>query len=798
MAATTRPRTHPRIVVLMTNSYIQVVFAVVAVCAIALFGYSMLAFRPYDGIRFGVGGEPYEAYVASVHENGPAERAGIRAGDWIQTIDGQVVDGWGNTPLYRPYIRAGDSIVYELDRDGRRLTTSATMGSYRENPTLLLTFVGQLLLSLFFWGIGLAICLFAATDDIRARLVGLAWLLGAVAMAAGGPGTFSKFWGAYTTLEVSWCVLGMVFLTMHMYFPAPTFVGQRKLIVGILMVMALVLSVLVVLNEWLLNPQGLELPYLLGFRIYEFVYTFFLLSVLASIGLLLRNRLVTKDAAIKQQVSIVFWGTAAGFIPFLTLGVMPQILFASPSAGYVTVLFLVFMPLAYAYAIHQRKLIHIDFFINRAVVFFVLIVLVLIVSTLTLGAIALILELSPEFVLLGGVVTSMIAIPSTSLRQPVQRQVNRVLYGYHYDFQMITSDFSSQLARTLGRAKLIELLAQSLPQRMGIKQAALFLAEGESLIQGFPESENIVPKSISMDDKLCQSLSEHQTPMQATGVQQSLSDDALSSWRGYDWVRLFVPLIFESQLVGLLALGNRTTGDLYSNDDIHLVATIAQQGALAYTSVRMVETLRGLNRRLVRKDEAHRKHVARELHDTALQKLFFVKESLLKVAEKDNRVVDLVDETIGTLRGMIRDQRPPAIEQGLVFAMGGMVEEMQRLADDRPTVTLSTDLSETSKTGLSDEKATALYRIAQEAIVNALKHADAQHIDVSITLEDNSILMLTIEDDGVGMRPSVVGGIGEHHYGLVGMQERAAMIGAELDIISSPGEGTSIEVVICL
>jgi signal transduction histidine kinase len=798
MATTIHPREHPRVILLMANPRVQVAVAVVSLCAIVVFGYSMFAFRPYDGMDFLVGAEADTVVVDIVYEGGPADDAGILAGDRILAIDDRPVDGWGNIPLYRPHIAPGDTVVYQLERDDIHLAVSAIMGSYRENLPLTLTFVGLLLLSVLFWGIGLAICLFAAPGDVRARLVGLLWLLGAAAVAAGGPGTYSKFWGAYTTMEVVWCLLGLVFVATHLYFPAPSFVARRRLVIGTLTVIALILSALVVLNEWLLNPQGRELPDLFGFRIYEFVYAFFLLSVLASIGLLLRNRLASQDAEVKRQIGIVFWGTALGFVPFLALNVMPHLLFNVSYGRYVTVLFLVFMPLAYAYAIHQRKLLSIDFFINRTVVLFVLILLVLIVSILILGTIASILDLPPEFFLIGGIVASLIAIPSANLRQPVQRCVNQVLYGCHYDFPTVTSGFSSQLARTLDRERLIELLAQNLAHQMGIHQTALFLSEGDSLTRCFPQPEDAESDSISRDDELYQLLLEHQMPVQAPQVQRLLSEVAQTRWQSYDWAQLFVPLVFESQLVGLLVLGDRTTGNLYGDDDVHLVATIAQQGALAYTSVQLVETLRGLNRRLVRKDEAHRKRVARELHDTALQGLFFIKERLLVDDRDDERLIGLLDETIGALRGMIREQRPPFIEQGLVFALQGMVEEMNRLTDTSPAISLSSNLSETTPLKLSDEQATALYRIAQEAATNAVKHADAHHVIISIATETGEDLVLRIEDDGVGMRSTPGSATGEYHYGLIGMQERAAMIGAQLDIASSPGEGTCVEVQICL
>jgi signal transduction histidine kinase len=87
-----------------------------------------------------------------------------------------------------------------------------------------------------------------------------------------------------------------------------------------------------------------------------------------------------------------------------------------------------------------------------------------------------------------------------------------------------------------------------------------------------------------------------------------------------------------------------------------------------------------------------------------------------------------------------------------------------------------------------DEEATAIFRIAQESISNAIRHARATIIDVSL-VRKNGTLVLAIEDDGSGMLPAYTP---EDHYGLVGMRERAIMIGADLHVISNRDEGTKI------
>jgi len=97
---------------------------------------------------------------------------------------------------------------------------------------------------------------------------------------------------------------------------------------------------------------------------------------------------------------------------------------------------------------------------------------------------------------------------------------------------------------------------------------------------------------------------------------------------------------------------------------------------------------------------------------------------------------------------------------------------------------------------LASETETALYRIAQEALNNVAKHARARRVEVLLERRPDCVLLI-VEDDGVGFDVAKRTG-GRHGFGLVGMQERAALVGATLDIESTPGEGTTILVRIAL
>ena len=110
---------------------------------------------------------------------------------------------------------------------------------------------------------------------------------------------------------------------------------------------------------------------------------------------------------------------------------------------------------------------------------------------------------------------------------------------------------------------------------------------------------------------------------------------------------------------------------------------------------------------------------------------------------------------------------------------------MRKVTKGSPTITLQSNVE--TRLGLSDEQATALYRIAQEALANALKHAQARKVVVTLETGESSV-WLGIADDGLGVPEEREG-----HYGLAGMRERAAMIGARLDV-TSPGRGVVVDV----
>ncbi len=201
--------------------------------------------------------------------------------------------------------------------------------------------------------------------------------------------------------------------------------------------------------------------------------------------------------------------------------------------------------------------------------------------------------------------------------------------------------------------------------------------------------------------------------------------------------------------------------------------------------------------------EEERRRLARELHDDTLQSMIALNQRVqlaqLTQAVRSDRnglveIQSLTEQTIQNLRRLTRALRPIYLEDlGLAAALEMLVHETQQSSG----ITMTFDRSG-SEERLSAPVELALYRIGQEALSNVVRHAEASRAVLRIIYLPDSV-RLEISDDGVGFEvpesPAEFAPSG--HFGLLGIYERAEMIGAKLEIHSKPAEGSQIFVTVC-
>jgi len=266
---------------------------------------------------------------------------------------------------------------------------------------------------------------------------------------------------------------------------------------------------------------------------------------------------------------------------------------------------------------------------------------------------------------------------------------------------------------------------------------------------------------------------------------------------------LGVPIRDCDEILGALFLGNTSPpgeGGGFTAQDEELLGVLAAHAAIALTHARLYER----ERELAIVEE--RTRLARELHDAVAQKLFALRltaEAAGELIEADpkrarshlGQISSLAREAAEELRVAVGELRPAELdEDGLARAMRKQIDVIDRAQQSRggPRVVFR----EQPISALPPAHEQVVLRVAQEALHNALRHASAKRIELSLGPLPRGGAVLTVADDGSGFAtgaPSQAApGAGERGLGMISMRERADSVGGRVQVLSAPGRGTTV------
>lgn len=275
------------------------------------------------------------------------------------------------------------------------------------------------------------------------------------------------------------------------------------------------------------------------------------------------------------------------------------------------------------------------------------------------------------------------------------------------------------------------------------------------------------------------------------------------------------PLLARQQVIGSIVLVQSESAEKQLTfDELSLMVGIVQQLGLSienarlYHEVQRREKILGeLLHQVVSAQEAERQRIARELHDATGQSLTAITlglrgvEAMLTddvsptVIEQIREIKSFGTHALGELRRLIADLRPPQLDDlGLVDAIQWYTQSVEK----RHPINVDF-VVEGEPVRLPAEYETVLFRIAQEALINTVKHANASRAGVTLKM-DPAYIQVTITDDGCGFNPEIVldGDGNQAGWGLLGIGERTMLLGGHYEINSTPGSGTQIKVTIPL
>ena len=286
------------------------------------------------------------------------------------------------------------------------------------------------------------------------------------------------------------------------------------------------------------------------------------------------------------------------------------------------------------------------------------------------------------------------------------------------------------------------------------------------------------------------------------GVPLVMGPDQLAPVDGALCTLVGVPLMVGGRPIGALAVGSRTART-FASDELRLLELAAERVGHGLFNARLFEQAHSTAERAARErgkllahmvdaQEDERRRIALDVHDDYLQALTAVRMQLERLrdgldspAQRESaaRLVKDVAATTERMRGLVFDLRPPALDwAGVASALRLYLEETNERFD------LGFKLDSRLEAEPPPEVRVIAYRIAQEAITNVVKHAQASSVEVSLAARDGGV-HVTVRDDGCGIEraPS------SHSFGLAAMRERAEAAGGWWRIDSTPGSGTTVE-----
>lgn len=519
-----------------------------------------------------------------------------------------------------------------------------------------------------------------------------------------------------------------------------------------------------------------------------------------------------KIANVCSRVRMVFFGLVLGLAPLTLLSILPS-LFGLPFIPSIyNFPWLIFMPLSYSYMVYRHRLVQIEGYLSRAIVYYL--TSIFLVSSY-LVAYGILERFVPgwrtSWIIAGGILGAVILLLVSPLRRIFRQWVAWFLNGSEKASLDLVSRMTNSLALVTDRETLCDQLINKLGSLLAVQGSLMFLGnetDGFLLqgVRGLPHWEHEAGiLKVSGDNPLVLRLKSIAKPVETGSIREEIESTSTISPElvaELPAASLWLPLTSRDTMLGALVLSPGSNREYFTFEDRRVLSILARQVGITAHNVKLFDDVRKgqyelshAHQQLLRVRDEERKYLARELHDQVIQILTGVGlriSTLKKMTEGDIRdqiseAQTLIGDSINRLRTLCTELRQPVLDNlGLAVAAQSLVEEFQRLTNSE----IDFGIDDNPGEPLSEEITHCAYWVLQEALMNIQKHAKAQRVEIRLSITSFQ-LELDVTDDGLGFNVPINFDFltRENHFGLAGSRERAEMIGGKLMISSTPHEG---------
>ena len=521
-----------------------------------------------------------------------------------------------------------------------------------------------------------------------------------------------------------------------------------------------------------------------------------LAGLLLGAGLLIHALVTGRDPEARRGLAIICASTVAAILPFVALYLAPQLLRGTPLLpSEHAILALGILPAGFAYAILRHRALDVRL-AQRWLVHGLLWALLVALFTVAVSACHWLLGpvIEPYRTLALAAVLALLATLFFRVLYDLMRLgIDRLLFKDSYEYGTALRRLSGDLAAMADLDSVGTALPLRVKQLLNLDFAALLVRDQQGL--------SVCGSAGTVDAMLLADV---------TAAAADVADEAQLVSLGHGYLRvLLIPLHTHERLAGHLCLGPKARREPFGTEDLALMAGLGGHLAAIVRNIQLVADLRGtiatlsahqravesLNDRLLRTQEEERALLAADLHDEPLQTALDIERQLAAAEETPATIRHQarVRALIAQLRALCTRMRPAALDE---LGLHGALDLLALELGERGTAVIDlSPLTDLDGARLAAATELVLYRAAQEALHNALRHAGANRIWITLRAGCDG-LQLRVSDDGVGF--SVPGSF-DHlanggHLGLAGLSYRVRQAGGQLTLRSTPGQGTVVGV----
>jgi signal transduction histidine kinase len=756
-------------------------FLFIALLAVALGMWGTIRLKQRPGIDAVLEKVGTRLQVMQLIPGGTAARSGMTSGDLLLRVDKNPVHSKSDLNFYLDQKKIGESTTLSLLRDGQKI--DLTVPLTRKNSTLFL--LVNLLAGLFLWGVGVFV-FFKSPGSQVATIFSIASWSFALALFISwegfpyGPQGLSFILPSFQI--IAYTLIPALFFHFSMIFPREDEISTpKRSFIYALYIPSLVLIILMEIFYW----RSITANSLSWFQAYKTLFLYFRIYmvtyVLLGIGVLYQTYGNLDFWEDKRKIRWVFWGIAVGTFPFLFLHTRPEVLFGRALVPeIVNYLFVLLIPIAFAFSILKYQAMDVDIVIHRSLVYSLLagcIVCVYLFVVELLGEIihSLTGYEGSFFLVLAGIAAALIFNPA---KNRIKAFVEKALYRVRYDYRKAVQKFTRQVNLAFTQKELLELLFRKIDVLLAVSRGLIFLKEDESAEfkitewKGFSEEE--IKEIQRQKDRLLPEL------VKAKSVQASpgsttfreipvLPDNPIL--RKFD-IRLSFPLVSKEELLGLLLIGKKQSKVRYSAEDVELVSLMVQEEVQAIQNVKMRR--RVMSERLEREkleelNKLKTKFISNVSHDlrTPLTSIKLSVDNMLQgvcgqISEQSRRYLEMIKDSTLHVSRMIDNLLTLSMSESDRIVLNKEKLPLEHVVDE--ALGMIKLLAEKKGAHLVKEELDdifvyadkhSLLQILLNLLDNSIKYiSSGGRISVSAKkIDDKKLAEISVTDNGIGISP---------------------------------------------